>query len=1114
VVSRRVNYTWSCPGCGGTQEAPVWRLLDVRERGDVVEKPGPGLAWVVCPQCGTVAEIDAPLLLIRPGNPLPLLLAVHIRELGGPPLAPPSGPVLEQEARAALGANTAGITAPLIPLPRILLPLALVRDVESDVADPGRAIQKVFGQENTLIASWYREFLRIVRDSEPERRLALAFNELWSVPPHELEAFISEHPVLSTANAVMAAKADLDRLPSDRQDDLDLTQFRMILQARLDLLKSIARGDPVPEAVREYLAQLERAGESVNSQLAQLLQAVNTNPGMSGVPLLREALEMAAYLHYEDLEADLSADLGARVLSQPVTNDANIEESIRLLERALSLIPEDDRRWPNVAGNLGNAYHRRISGDAVENWETARSLIQRACDASDRETDPPVWAANQTNYGFLLGERPGGSSKEDFSRGIDHIRAGLEERSPERNVVDWAFSLLNLGLLHQRRGAVGDNLVAMDCYEQALARLRPEDELQLWTTLKNNRADLLLAMDSPDLEDAEATVRSALAEVNTTADPIQVGRLTWQLARIADRRTGPLTTEAVGFRRDALRMLDPRLAPALHLRIGGELVDAYYQLNDWSAVAAVYTNMLTAHDSLYDVQTSSEGRRMVLAQYPRLARWAAYVFARVGRPGDAVEVIERGRARQLSVAVSRDTADLARLVAVDQALADRYDAALARYRAALGEAYVALPRPGMGKQISDAERNMQQIISEIREIPGFERFLQPMAVADIYSAAGGQPITYLISAPAGSYVLTVQSDPEGEPKVTSVSVPEVTSRDIAHLVLVGEDGAPGLISAQSAGPFASQLLPAALKRLTEIEPLLRPVADTLANAPEQVAVVVPTGLLGLIPLPVAVVDGRILDDIGEVRLVPSAAVYAACRKRATQDRQQHLVGIADPDGTLPGSRVEIAAIRELFEPGSPVSCAVGSDATRAWVLEHVSAASHLHLACHGGSTMTSAVGGVLRLSDDDLLTIDDLLDGRLINCRLAVASACQSGHYATGDVPDEFTGLSAGFLQAGAGCAIVSLWQVRDDITSLFMTRFYELLEPGRPGTQQRPVSALRQARTWLRGLTAQQAQAYKMTHPERSRSQKIPRTSESGALGTIPYSSPENWAAFVAWGY
>jgi CHAT domain-containing protein/tetratricopeptide (TPR) repeat protein len=1117
MVSRRVSYMWLCSGCDSTQETPVWRLLDSRERGDVIEQPGAGLSFVVCPQCGTAAEIDAPLLVIRPDTPLPLLLGVHVRELGGPPLTPPSGPVLEQEVRAALGRNTAGIAGPMIPLPRILIPVVLMRDVNADAADPDPAVQEIFGPEMTLPASWYRSFLQIVRDSEPDRRLATALRELWNVPPQELGAFLHEYPELSTAEAVTAVRAELDGIPRPSEDDPVLEQFRLLMQARLDLISGLATGRPPAEVVTDYVAKLEQGSNFVDGRLEELLGAVSADPGVTGIPPLREALEMAIGLRREDLEADLSADLGARLWSQPVTDNATIEESISLLTRALGLIPEGDQRWAGVANNLGNAYQRRVSGDAIENWETAWRLIQRACDAVDGAADPSTWARFQMNYGFCLGERPGGSSVADISRGIDHIRSSLEERSPERNVIDWAYSLLNLGLLHQRRRALGDDVIARDCYEQALAHLRPDDDLQLWATLQNNRADLLLAAETPDLDDVKMSISAALAEVNPVADPLTAGRMTWQLARVAEHPGGPLTPEPLRLRRDALNLLSPLLAPDWHLKIGGELLDAYSQMNGWHAAAALCTTMLTAFDNLYDSQTSAEGRRMVLQRNPRLARSAAYVFACAGRPEDAVEVIEHGRARQLSVAVSRDTADLTRLAAVDQPLADRYRATLSRYRAALNQARMALIPGGAESRFTAIENDMRQVLSDIRDIPGFERFLQPMTVADISSSADGQPVIYLVSAPSGSYALIVQADDSGEPSVTSISVPGVTSRDIALLVLVGENGEPGLISAQSAGPWASQLLRSALGRLGEIEPLLRPVADTLASAAQHIAVVIPTGLLGLIPIPAAAVGGQILDDIGEIHLAPSAAAYAASRIRASQQRPQHLVGVADPDGTLPGSRAELAAIRGLFEPGSPTSCAVGPDATRTWVLDNVSAASHLHLACHGASTVGSTTGGVLRLAGDDVLTVDDLLDGRLASCRLAVASACQSGHYETAAAPDEFAGLPAGFLQAGAACAVASLWQVRDDVTSLFMTRFYELLDPAHKGSPQRPVSALRQARAWLRRLTPQQAEAFRQMHPHLSgpsdgRGEPVPAALDTIA-STGSYSSPENWAAFVAWG-
>lgn len=1109
MISKRVRYEWHCHGCDTKQEAPVWRLLDIREHDSAVNRPDSGLAWVVCPGCGTAVEIDAPLLLMRAGHLVPLLLAVSMHELSGPSW-PPSGPILVEEAAIALGRSPMGLDGPIVPLPRTLLPVVLAREVGRDVADPDRAISEITSQAGPMMASWYRDFLDIVQYLEPERRIREALNELTTVPLQDLESFLDEHPELGSPKALEIVRAELDAPPAVPEQDPVLDEFHKYREARLTLLDSLsADGETRASAITSYRAEMERVAEVVDAKFDQLLSEARADRSPKRIPVLREALSMAITLHYEDLAVDLAADLGATLLSLPVTDGGQIEEIIRLLEPLLASTSVSDPRRALIAGNLGGAYQRRVEGDSVENWEKARALIQTACDATDRAVNPRAWALYQTNCGFLLAERPGGSSAQELDRGIEHIRAGLEERSPDLNVVDWAYSLVNLGLLHQRRGAVGDNAVAEQCYRDALAHLQTTDDLRLWTVLQNNLADLLLANEPPDLVGAESAPTSALAEIDRTSDPLTYGRLTSLLARIEDARSGPSSAEAIRLRHDALQLIHPLLAPVLHLTVGAKLVEAYVELEDWAAGAATCMSMLTALENFYDVQTTAEGRHAVLTLGPRLARWGAYVLARAGQPDKAIEAIERGRARQLSVTVSRDTADLSRLNLVDPELADRYHAAIGNYRAALNAAE-PLAGAGPGEQVSTAEKEFRLLVNQIREIPGFEHFLQPMTLVDIGRSGGGHPVIYIVSAPTGSYVLSVRSSAAGEPVVTSRAVPEVTSRDIARLVLVGEDGEPGLISAQSAGPLADRVLRVALSRLDEIEPLMRPISDELASGPAKVAVVIPTGLLGLVPLSAAVVDGTTLDDLGEIRLAPSAAVYAACLRRADQSRPPHLVGIADPDGTLPGSRTELALIRDIFRPDVAATCAVGPVASRTWVLEHASSASHLHLACHGTSSVSSAVGGVLWLSGDDVLGVDDLMDGRLENCRLAVASACQSGHFATAESPDEFIGLPAAFLQAGAACAVASLWQVRDDVTTLFMTKFYECLEPGERGTRQAPVKALRDARSWLRRLTVGQLRDFQQTHPEIERSNDQTFHLDDNMT---PYSSPSYWAAFAAWG-
>lgn len=85
------------------------------------------------------------------------------------------------------------------------------------------------------------------------------------------------------------------------------------------------------------------------------------------------------------------------------------------------------------------------------------------------------------------------------------------------------------------------------------------------------------------------------------------------------------------------------------------------------------------------------------------------------------------------------------------------------------------------------------------------------------------------------------------------------------------------------------------------------------------------------------------------------------------------------------------------------------------------------------------------------------------------------------------------------------------------MIRFYELLGLSPDKASSQPVSALRQARMWLRRLTEEQANHFVQSHPRLTQStgdlstkRAIPRED----LGKPPYTSPQHWAPFIAWGY
>ncbi|GGV21952.1 hypothetical protein GCM10010245_36900 [Streptomyces spectabilis] len=1105
TVSVRASYTWRCENCGRESGAPVWRVVDARERADVLEGPGPGVAWVDCPGCGTRAHVEAPLLVLRPGAAAPLLYATSMAELqDGPPEFAVA--LLEEAAAAGAFRDDDVFTGKAIPLPRRLLPFVLTRDVERDLGDPEAACRDLEPEGPPTVAN-YEVFLRLLAGDRDESRVDDLLRAVLTSPPDELAALLRTHPELTEDTRVRDAGREELRAAVG-------TPLESVLQRRQELLDGLCDGrTPAQVAVDRYFESLSRFGGGLRTQLRDMYARACEAPGPESVPLVREALALAADLGERETESALAAMLGERLMGAVHAGlDADLSEAYEALERALALLPEGSLDWVRVANNLASAHYARDDGDRHEVWEAARVLLERAS-ALDRAEHPEFWARIQTNYGLLLAERPGGGT-EDLTLGIDHIRAGLTERSPERSTVNWAYSMANLGLVLSRRAGPDDLGEAERCYRDALRLLHPDADPVLWSQTQCNLAHLLLSREPADAEGARAAAAAARDLAARRPGLLDTGRIAWLLAQAGDLLDGPDNAGSTRLRREALAAAPPAVAPSLHLGIARELLTTYASAQRWTEAADVASDMLTAVSVLYDAQVTVASRRGVLVQVDRLARWTAFLLARAGRPERAVEALERGLACELSVVAGRGAADLAELDRVDPVMARRYRQARSRYRSTVGGPSPMNPdgaAPATREQ-AGAERELRAVVEDVQAIPGFEDFLRTTELRDIVRAAGGRPLAYLVNSPWGSYVLAVLGT---RPTVRAVLVPEVTSTTLARLLLMDMDDpdgdAVGLWLVQQA-PTATyrRLLPAALDRLTALEPLVRPLAALLTEDARHEAVVVPTGLLGLVPLhalPVGAGTDDVLDDVGTLMLSPSAAVREATRSRAARPPRTppRLAAVADPDGSLPGSRSELAEILDLFAGRGETGHAVGADATVAWVLDHLATASYLHLSCHGSAGFDSR-GGSLALADGPL-DMDTLVRHQLPVCRLTVASACQSGHYGIIETPDEFLGLPAAFLQAGAACAVSSLWLVDDLATAVLMTRFYELL-----AQTHDPVPALRRSRRWLRRLTWDELERYAEAH------RHLAALSEGYAARARgrrkhPFDSPVHWGAFTAWG-
>jgi len=174
------------------------------------------------------------------------------------------------------------------------------------------------------------------------------------------------------------------------------------------------------------------------------------------------------------------------------------------------------------------------------------------------------------------------------------------------------------------------------------------------------------------------------------------------------------------------------------------------------------------------------------------------------------------------------------------------------------------------------------------------------------------------------------------------------------------------------------------------------------------------------------------------------------------------------------------------------------------VMDATPKANYLHFSCHGSYNWQDPMQSAVWLADGGLSLATIISDLNLTASRLVVLSACETGLIDIQESPDEFLGLPAGILQAGAPAVVSTLWSVRDDSCMLLMERFYQSLVGVRDGAKQPPMplaAALREAQIWLRDVTA--GELGKRTDHVGEFFAELPKDK-------VPFDNPYHWAAFT----
>ena len=422
--------------------------------------------------------------------------------------------------------------------------------------------------------------------------------------------------------------------------------------------------------------------------------------------------------------------------------------------------------------------------------------------------------------------------------------------------------------------------------------------------------------------------------------------------------------------------------------------------------------------------------------------------------------------------------------------------------------------------LSDSDRasgaHLNELLDEIRSIPGLDGFASGVEFADVVRAATETPIVYVNPTPWGTDIVMVTRDGGVE-----VALLPVTSTQVVGRVLIGADlddpdgpapRSPSFALASTGGDIE---LADALNGVEAWvgEHLAGPLDIFLTRHSAGTGTLILCGPLQRLPLLACSFgpDGSTLLDRGAFALAPSAALHAASLRRANELSKVPALDMSfigdphpeSPEHALPGSTLEQQVIATLR--WNRLDCRVASAATTQAFDAAVRRGGVVHVACHARAALTDLDDVGLRLRDA-ALKLQQLAALDATNVRLMTLSACQT---ALTPLAHESEGFSiAVVLQAaGAAAVIASLWSVDDAATSLLMSRFYELLLSSSRPT---PAEALRRAQLWLRDL------------PRDALVEALGRSPELGCIHDYdlaakdrsrPLAHMEHWGGFVAYG-
>lgn len=775
--------------------------------------------------------------------------------------------------------------------------------------------------------------------------------------------------------------------------------------------------------------------------------------------------------------------------------------------------------------NLAAVYLKKKTGDRAENIEQSINLLHQAVPVYSKRDFPISWAKTRINLALAYKNRLIGSRIDNLRESIRWNRSALEILHKDTTPTDWVQAQSNLAnaYIDPVNSIQSRNVVkAIHHYKLALETLTKETSPLRWARVNANLAVAFRAKHHhKSLELSIIHAKNALEVFTKEISPYEMATTQKNLAlALINRKAGHSIENddnAKKLLRSALELVSPECYPRERLEILIALSEIHLKYGEWSLAIPIFEEIKTMDRMvrIQDVTHVSEHHRIRVTGM--VYSLAAYCCAQAGLIAQSLEWLELGKLQLYRDRINLDKRVLESIPAEDRIRIESLSENL-RYLNAEQQNEELRTRPLF--LIAEETRNCRDELNALIERitlyqPDFlSRGLSYREMTERLDPLGQCAFMVFTVTKFGSAAIVLSGTPQKPILHHAVykNFKNQNLNDLTRRFIQLQSDQQTYRDHELPPPHQIKQYYQELKHLLDqwnrdlirllcdlFDLMFRDVFEILLSSHADRLILITQKELNILPLHLACKhdNDRImyLIDYFEVSQSPSFNFVSRESHSIRINENAPFLGVSDTTGDLTWTTKEVEEIGQFFANKKTINADASNYET---IVVDANQFEVIHFCCHGifdrmypyNSRLIMASGNAKEhtrttgtesiecdhttksridkkntldtVSSDPSITLRHILrDLKLKERTLIVLSTCESGLSEFESLPDEFIGLSGGFLLAGANTVLSSLWSVPDESTCLLMTEFYRNLIRG----QMTPSQALINAQQSIRKI-------------------------------------------------